>query len=306
MSKRFYNLPPLKALAAFEAAARHKSFKNAAAELNVTPGAISHQIKSLEAELGLSLFHRVHRGVEVSEDGEQLFKVMRGAFLNISGQLDNLRNRAGNRGVTVGSTTAVSSLWLMPAISRFWRRDPDLRVNQVVSDTLDFGGAKPDLVISYGPYSVPEYTSAPLFRDVLIPICAPVLIEKHKPQSVEQLAALPLIHLDAPDRRWTSWSRWFAELGYSGTIRRGTKVNNYMIALQAAQDGVGMVLGWQQLVAPLLRNGTLVALGDFTVPAPTSFFLSCNPDNPSGGGADALAAWIRSTAVATSNEINSS
>lgn len=306
MSKRLYNLPPLKALAAFEAAARHRSFKRAAAELNVTPGAISHQVKALETELGLSLFHRVHRGVELSEDGSQLFKVMRGAFLNISGQLDDLRNRASNRGVTIGATTAMSSLWLMPAISQFWRSQPDLRVNQVVSDLLDFGSTKPDLVISYGPYTEPEYLSDPLFRDDLVPLCAPDLAAKHRPTTLNELAQLPLIHLEAPDTRWTTWARWFAELGYSGPLRRGTKVNNYMIALQAAQDGVGMVLGWKQLVAPYLHNGSLVSFDRFSVPAPTSFFLSCHPNSANQQGVDALADWIRTTSSQSLDEVSSS
>jgi DNA-binding transcriptional LysR family regulator len=92
--------------------------------------------------------------------------------------------------------------------------------------------------------------------------------------TLEELAALPLIHLDAPDKRWTTWASWFAELGYTGKLRRGIKVNNYMIALQAAQDDAGLVLGWHHLVSPLLQSGALISLNAFSIPAPTSFFLS--------------------------------
>ena len=298
MSRRFYNLPPLTALAAMEAAARHQSFKRAAEELNVTPGAVSHQIRGLEEELGSALFRRVHRGVELTDDGERLFRVLRGAFLDISAQTDALRDQGQNDSVTIGATTAMSALWLTPAISRFWRDHPDMRVNQIVSDLLDFGLATPELVLSYGPYKDTRYQGVALFRDTLVPLVSPALAKSYAPKNIEDLAAMPLVHLDAPDQRWTTWAHWFGELGYSGTLRRGIVVNNYMIALQAAQDGAGMVLGWRRLVARHLGNGSLVELNKFHLPAPTSFFVSrhtgaANPD------LDALQNWI--VAVANGN-----
>ena len=213
MSRRFYNLPLLTGLAAFEAAARHQSFKHAAEEMNVTPGAISHQIRALESELTTTLFQRVHRGVELTEDGERLFQTLRNAFLDIATQTDALRSPPDQRGVTVGSTTAMSALWLTPEISRFWRTNPEMRVNQIVSDRLDFGTVRPELVISYGSYNHAGYTGVPLFRDQLLPVCAPDLAKDWKPTSLDELARLPLIHMNAPDRRWTSWALWFEELG---------------------------------------------------------------------------------------------
>ena len=198
MSRRFYNLPPLTGLAALEAAARHQSFKRAAEELNVTPGAVSHQIRGLEDELGVPLFQRIHRGVELTEDGERLFRVVRGAFLDISAQTDALRHRGQKDSVTIGATTAMSALWLTPAVSRFWRDHPGLRVNQIVSDMLDFGLATPELVLSYGPYKEAHYQGTPLFRDTLIPVMSPSLAKTHQPDSIEDLANMPLIHLTRP------------------------------------------------------------------------------------------------------------
>lgn len=304
MSRRFYNLPPLTALAAFEAAARHLSFKRAAEELNVTPGAISHQIRGLEREIGTRLFNRVHRGVELTEDAEHLFRTLRGAFLDISNRTDALRNRTRRPGVTVGATTAMSALWLTPALSQFWREHPDVRVNQVVSDTLEFGAAKPELIINYGAIRDGTYDSTPLFRDTLVPVCAPSLAELHAPKSVVDLAGMPLIHLDAPDRRWTTWAAWFEEQGYAGPLRRGIVVNNYMIALQAAEDEAGMVLGWKRLVTPYLASGRLVAFDDFAIPAPTSFFLSRSAASKGDAGVDSLVERILK--VAQSVEMNSS
>ena len=115
-------------------------------------------------------------------------------------------------------------------------------------------------------------------------------------KALADVAAMPLIHLDAPDRRWTSWALWFAEMGYGGALRRGVKVNNYMIALQAAQDSVGLVLGWKRLVAPLLRTGALVSIDAFQIPAPTSFFLSTATQSNAAPGTQDLAQWIVSTA----------
>jgi DNA-binding transcriptional LysR family regulator len=292
MPHRPYSLPALSQLSTFEAAARHLSFKRAAQELNVTPGAISHQVRALETDLGLAMFDRVHRGVELTEPGERLFRGLRGAFLDLSTLLDDLRGQAGRNGLTIGATTAMSSLWLMPAILRFWRSYPDIAINQVVSDTLDFAPPGPDLIISYGLYEAPGYRGLPLFRDTLVPVCAPALAKAHSPKTLQDLAAMPLIHLDAPDKRWTSWSRWFSDQGHKGGLRRGITVNNYTIALQAAQDGMGMVLGWRQLVHAFLSRGDLVAFDAFTTPAPTSFFLSRNLSSAQAEDAQALERWI--------------
>ncbi len=305
MSRHYYNLPPLTSLAAFECAARHLSFKAAATELGVTPGAVSHQVKSLETELNIVLFNRVHRGVELTDAGERLAERMAAAFFDISGVLQTLREQPENSGVTVGATTAMSSLWLTPSILRYWRSHPEQKVNQIVSDTLEFGAKVPDLVISYGPFNHPGFANAPLFRDQLVPVCSAKLAKDTTPTTLEELAALPLIHLDAPDKRWTSWATWFAELGYSGALRRGIKVNNYMIALQAAQDEAGMVLGWKHLVSPLLDNGSLVSLDAFSIPAPTSFFLSYNDQLAADDNLQSLKHWITTQASTVSDELNS-
>ena len=297
MSRHHYNLPPLTSLTAFECAARHLSFKVAATELGVTPGAVSHQVKALEAELGVRLFDRVHRGVELTDAGRLLADRIASAFLDVADALAEVRPQNHRTGVTVGATTATSSLWLTPAIMQYWRTHPEVKVNQVVSDTLEFGHTVPELVISYGPYNHPGYTGTPLFRDTLLPVCSKPFAAQHAHATLEELAALPLIHLDAPDKRWTTWASWFAELGYTGKLRRGIKVNNYMIALQAAQDDAGLVLGWHHLVSPLLQSGALISLNAFSIPAPTSFFLSQSQQQTTQENLHSLHHWI--TAQAT-------
>src|SRR5699024_8208501 len=115
---------------------RHLSFKDAAQELSVTPGAVSHQIRALEGDLGTALFRRGHRSVELTDEGEALFEVLSMAFSKISGRLRAIRARRAGAAVTVGSTSAVAALWLSPSLIRFWRAFPDMNVTQLVQDRL--------------------------------------------------------------------------------------------------------------------------------------------------------------------------
>ncbi|MBT5983603.1 MAG: LysR family transcriptional regulator, partial [Thiotrichales bacterium] len=140
MSRRYYKLPPLTSLATFETAARHKSFKGAAEELGVTPGAVSHQIKFLETELGLSLFDRKHHGNNLTDHGESLFAVLQSSFTAISSTLANLKRSASDKEVIISATTAVSFLWLPPRLAQFWKQHPEIPVNQHVTDNPDSQG----------------------------------------------------------------------------------------------------------------------------------------------------------------------
>ena len=147
MTRRHYSLPPLTTLSSFEAAARKLSFKDAATELNVTPGAVSHQIKALEGELGVALFDRKHRGVDLTPHGLKLFHSLERSFLDISRVLAQIQRSAEDTSVSVAATTAVSSLWLTPRITRFWKEHGNVAVNQVVSDGAGRHGTTTDLRI---------------------------------------------------------------------------------------------------------------------------------------------------------------
>ncbi len=292
MARRYYDLPPLTTLATFEAAARHLSFKNAALELNVTPGAVSHQIKALEGELGLALFDRRHRGVELTETGHKLFISLEKSFSDISGTLSRLRQSSDPGVVSIAATTAVSSLWLTPLIIRFWKERGDVPINQIVSDNPRRPIKGMDLRIRYGQDPDPDKWQTRLFRDHLVPVCAPAVAKGAAHLSLEQLAQRPLIHLDADDTSWTTWRRWFSELGYHGEIATGMRVNNYTIALQAARDGAGIVLGWQNLIRPLLANHSLVPFGPHTLEAPEGFYVVSAPRDALSENAIALRDWL--------------
>ncbi len=273
MARKHYDLPPLTTLSAFEAAARHLSFKDAAAELNVTPGAVSHQVKALEEELSVALFIRQHRGVSLTEQGATLFSALENSFTQLSATLSRIRAVPDRNFVTVAATTAVSSLWLTPRLTSFWRHHGDVAVNQHVYDTPLSPGRSVDLIIRYGDMDDEENATFPLFRDQLVPVCSPQFAEEHPVQDLKALAQMRLIHMEAQNDRWTTWQTWFRGLGYDGDVAQGQRVNNYSIALQAACDDIGVVLGWQKLVAPLIERNALVTLGTYALPAPHSFYI---------------------------------
>ncbi|CAD0185974.1 Gcv operon activator [Ruegeria sp. THAF57] len=292
MSRRHYSLPPLTTLSAFEAAARHLSFKNAAEELSVTPGAVSHQIKALEGDLGTALFQRKHRGVDLTEDGKALYEALSSSFTRVSKTLGAIRNRASVGKVTVGSTTAVAALWLSPAVIRFWRDMPEVNVDQLSQDRAFRDRPDVDFFIRYGRDSDPSLTNTPLFRDHLVPVASPEVADRLIGASLDELAAERLIHLESEDRSWTTWPEWFQQLGYSGTIPIESRVNSYSVALQLARKGAGLALGWQRLIQPMLQSGKLVTIGPHQLTAPNQFYLVGRPDEDLSDSARALKNWI--------------
>ena len=294
MARKYYDLPPLTALAAFEAAARRASFKDAATELNVTPGAVSHQIKALERELGVALFVRRHRGVTLTEQGDMLFHTLESSFNRISAVLTRLRRAADETAVTIAATTAVSSLWLTPRLTAFWKAHGGIAVNQQLSDRPERRLPFADLHIRYGDIDTEDMETFPLFRDELVPVCSPAFAAEHADTRLQSLARMPLIHPDADDITWTTWRTWFSELRYDGEIAKGLKVNNYTIALQAARDDMGVVLGWRRLVRPFLERRVLVTLGPHRIQAPASFYIVSDADDVISPNARLLRDWLLS------------
>jgi LysR family transcriptional regulator, glycine cleavage system transcriptional activator len=293
VARLFYDLPGLTALAAFEAAARHESLKRAAVELNVTPGAVSHQIRALEEDLGLPLFRRVHRGVELTAEGRELHDALSNAFGRISSAIEQLRGQGRGGAVSVGATSAVASLWLMPRISGFWRSHPDVRIVYRISDER-FDPRRDDtqLVVRYGSGEWPDQESAMLFQDTLAPVCSPEFAARHADVAVEDLPRLPLVRLSAPDRAWTTWPEFLAAFSVPSSRVEGPSFTSYMVALQAAQDGAGVALGWTRLLRPVLERGDLVPLTDARMPSSGAFHLTWSRRRPLPPAAAVLRDWL--------------
>ncbi|MEM1078897.1 MAG: LysR substrate-binding domain-containing protein [Pseudomonadota bacterium] len=299
MSRRHYDLPPFTTLSAFEAAARHLSFKNAAQELAVTPGAVSHQIKALEGELGTRLFQRQHRGVELTSEGTALYETLAASFGQISRQLTRIRQVGDDGTVTVGSTSAVAALWLSPSIIRFWREYPEINVNQVTQDRAFQNPSGFDFLITYGKATTPSLDHTPIYRDDLVPVAAPDVTARLTGQSLSKLAGQRLVHLETDNPSWTKWSDWFRALGHKGDLAPGTRVTSYSVALQIARQGAGIALGWRRLVQPMLDSEKLAVITPHSISAPHQFYLAGLPEHELSRHAATLKDWLLRESNAT-------
>lgn len=255
MSRR---LPPLSALRAFEAAARHGSFKRAAAELAVTPTAISHQVRALEEHMGLALFERRTRQVVLTDAGARLYPALRDGFDAFAETIRRLTRRRGRGHVTISATIAFTARWLVPRVSAFRMLHPDIDLQLQASDEvadLDSGGV--DIAIRYGAGPYLDFSATPLFADRFAPVFNPML----EIGSVADFGHWPLIdfqwqrrHPDNP-----TWSRWFAEAGLTEPEEPAQlRFSDESHAIQAAVAGQGISLASLALVKAELAAGQLV------------------------------------------------
>ena len=295
MVRRFYSLPSLIALAAFEAAARHLSLTKAADELNVTPGAISKQVRMLEEELGISLFLRRHRALELTREGETLAAALREGFERMSSTFRQIKSLGGQAVATIGSTMAMAHLWLMPRMGAFWNRHHDIVVDHVISDH-PHGLDRPDvdLRIRYGDGEWPDEQSAKLYDDRIFPVASPAFAKAYPVGSVTDLAQLQLLSVEGIDWTWTTWSEFLREVGHPDRHVNVRRFNSYVIALQAARSGQGVTLGWESLVAPLIEAGNLVRVTDAEIAAPQSYFVTWSARRPLSAQAVMLRDWLLS------------
>jgi DNA-binding transcriptional LysR family regulator len=293
MVRRYYSLPSLNALAAFEAAARHLSLTKAAEELNVTPGAISKHVRTLEDELGCQLFIRRHRGLELTREGETIASALRDGFERMSATLRQVRTSGGKSGVTIGSTMAFAQLWLMPRLGAFWNRHQNIVVDHVISDHAR-GLDRPDidLRLRYGSGEWPDEESAKLYDDRIFAVASPDFVREHPVTSPDDLATLQLLSLEGIDSTWTTWADFLQGLGARHRRLNERRFNSYVIALQAARSGQGVALGWASLVRPLMKSGDLVQLTDAEIAAPQSYFVTWSAHRPLSRQATILKSWL--------------
>ncbi|WGF88233.1 transcriptional regulator GcvA [Marinivivus vitaminiproducens] len=251
-------LPPLTALRAFEAAARHLSFKRAADELGVTPTAISHQVRLLEETLGLRLFERRTRQVVTTADGQALYEATRDGLDVIARALSTLVRRPQHRVVTLSATPAFTARWLLPRVAAFRAANPglDLRLH-ASDDPVDFHAGTVDAAIRYGVGPYPDLVALPLIEDRYAPVCSPML----GLADAGALRCQTLLHFEWRHARPDSptWPRWFRQAGIDMTeAGRGITFTDEGHAVQAALAGQGVALLSLVLVADELASGALV------------------------------------------------
>lgn len=283
-----YRLPPLAALRAFEAAARHSSFKQAAEELYVTPGAISQQIKVLEDYLGKPLFERLPRTVRLLPAGEAMLPKLREGFECLAAAVEATRTASERETLNVNAPPTFASRWLMPRLSRFTELYPDIDLRLSSStenidqpDTLATHNVDPrtdvsDVSIRYGNGDYPGHRVSQIFNPVLVAACSPQLLAgEHPLRKPEDLQWHVLIHDDTvPEQSdHPTWADWMRAAGVEGIeTRKGPRFGN-TLALEAAMDGLGVVLVLKPLIADAVQKGRLVIPFETTVPSRHAYFL---------------------------------
>ncbi|MCW2242000.1 LysR substrate-binding domain-containing protein [Azospirillum canadense] len=293
MTSRFYRLPSLTALATFEASARHRSVKRAAEELNVTPGAVSRQIKGLEEELGIQLFGRSQSGMALTSEGETLYATLSDAFRRTADTVDAIRAGRPQRPVTLACTDAFAKCWLMPRMSDFWHRFPDIVVNHLVTDNAHgFRRAEVDLRIRYGLGAWPDEISVQLFEETIYPVASPALAERYRGIALADLPALPLLHVDWVDPDWTGWDEFLRRGNIPHAPLLGRRFSNFAFALQACQAGQGVAIGWHRMVREHVAAGTLVPLTDLKLRAPGAYYLTWNRNLAMSDAVRTVRDWI--------------
>jgi len=255
------NRVPLKAVQAFEAAARLSSFALAAEELFVTPSAVSHQIKLLEEQFGVQLFHRVHRAVVLTDSGRRYAEEVSAAFARIDLATRELGRTAKSDILTVHSTPSFATQWLMPRLARFSSLNPDVDVRLNAStDAVDLVAETVDIDIRYGMKRLqPAGTMVLTFPpETIVPLCAPSLADGLQPiRSADDLHHHTLIHSEVCLVGWRDWMRQHRKVKLD--IARGLRFDRSFMAISAAVDGLGVCLESLLLAQRELETGRLVA-----------------------------------------------
>jgi len=263
-------LPPMQALRAFEAAAREKSLTRAADSLNVTHGAISHQIKALEADLGARLVERAGRGIRLTDEGERFASRVRAAFAELTAAVQEISARANPRLLRVSVVPSFAARWLLPRIGHFLAAWPDIDLDvRANMANVDFAHDDADVGIRYGFGGWPGLITEHLLDDEFFPVCSPRLAGGHLPARPEDLARHTLLRAnDEP------WKPWFEAAGLDWPEpTRGPIFNDSSHVMQAAAEGQGVALARRALLGNDERNGILVRPFDIVAPAPRKFWL---------------------------------
>jgi LysR family transcriptional regulator, glycine cleavage system transcriptional activator len=249
-------LPPLNALKAFEAAARHESFTRAAEELCVTQGAVSHQVKALEAELAIKLFNRERQRLIITEAGRDYLTVVRDALDRIAVGTERLLQRQSAGVLTVSTSPDFAAKWLVHRLGHFAEAHSsiDLRVSAAMHH-VDFAREDVDMAVRHGDGNWPGLDAVQLSTEQLFAICSPKLLSGRRLGKPADLLKFPLIHLDSR----ADWTRWLRAAGISDDdVKHGPVLNRASMVIDAAINGQGIALARTTLAAWDLINGRLV------------------------------------------------
>lgn len=304
MSRR---IAPLSALRAFEAAARHLSFTKAAEELNVTPAAVSHQIKALEDYCGLPLFRRMTRALLLTDQGQAALPALQEGFDLLAAATAQLSRPQEDHVLTVSAAPSIAGKWLVTRLERFRMKHSDIDVRLDAANHLtDFERDGVDLVIRYGGGKYPGLHVEPLFQTDVIPVCSPALLDGPRPlREPADLAEHTLLHVSwsSQDVTWPVWRMWLLAAGVDGVdAERGPRFNDLGLVMQTAIAGHGVALVPIVLAADDLAAGRLVRPFELSVPVDFGYYIVCPKHRMKEPKVSAFAAWLREEAAMTTGE----
>jgi LysR family glycine cleavage system transcriptional activator len=293
-------MPSLDLLAGFEAAARHLSFTKAGEELYITQSAVSRQIKELEDQLGVELFHRRHRALALTEAGQQFYAAAAQVLTTMRTATSRLKSQSGKRPLAVTTTASFAALWLIPRLAGFRRTHPEVDV-RITADTrvqdLERDGL--DLAIRHGPASLAGPNAVRLFGERVFPVCSPKLLKKIPLRAPADLKGHTLLQYDDPETRhpWLNWKTWFEVAGIADLRPAGTLTfSGYEQIIPAAVAGHGVALGRSPLLKDLLASKELIAPFKSTADPARAYFAVVSPNSLGRSEVDDFVAWLREEA----------
>lgn len=289
-------LPPLSALRAFESAGRHLSFTKAAAELNVTPAAVGHQVKALEALLEVPLFRRLTRALRLTDAGQAALPTLSQGFDKLAQGVEQMRAHSERGVLTISVSPSFGAMWLVPRLEDFRRRHPDIEIRIDGTDRLvDVARGEADVALRYGPGGYNGVRVDRLFGQVNTPVCSPALLRgAHPLRQPDDLRHHTLLHVEWKDAE-ASWRMWLLAAGlHDIDSTRGPRFNQESMAVQAARDGHGVALVGDMLVADDLATGRLVRPFDpsLSTPLTFSYYLLSAPDRAGQPKVAAFRDWL--------------
>jgi LysR family transcriptional regulator, glycine cleavage system transcriptional activator len=297
-------------LRAFEAVARHLNFRAAAEEMALTQSAVSRQIQALEVEVGVSLFLRHTRAVELTTAGAQLLMAVSQSLPRIDNAVRQIRQAAGRRSVSITTFASFASMWLIPRLEQFQAEHPGIDIRIDASDTpLDLEVADVDLALRYGPRATMPAGAIRLFGEQLTPVASPWLLKSGLPLTTPaDFAQFTLIEAgDAHQThlQWLTWRRWFDEHGLARLQPKRWLYFNYAYQMvQAALSGQGVVLARLPLIAESLATGDLAeALPQLRMDSPMAYWLIVGPRSEQRPEIRAFGEWLLGQAQATRKTI---
>lgn len=292
---RLRKLPQPRALVVFEASGRLLNFTKAGREVGMSQAAVSKQINFLEAELGILLFQRSNRGLELTSAGRRLYAAVAMGLNHILDAIEEIRPRSHPGRISVTTTIAMASIWLMPRIAKFRAAYPSVDLKLIATNSLlDLPSERIDLAIRYGMGNWPGTRSHKLFGINVFPVCSPGFLAKYPElMTSDQLRKAALLHLDEPNSQDADWSVWFKAVGIPEPTRAaGLHFNNYPLLIQAAVNGQGVALGWGHIIDDLISANVLTRCMPTSLLLKPAFYLVKPIDGPTQPEASLFEDWI--------------